>query len=254
MKNINSIKTALYHVLNGDMLKQQFPHRISGELMIMRECLIDGNLQGDNLEEFYINRAEFISRLDDSFSKEFYFQNSVREFEKIQNIPNGSIINLWFEDDLFCQSNLWFVLFLLQDKVNTCAINLVRPLSGHEYSFGSMNEAELLQSYENKIEITHFDNFIKLWKSYKNNQLSQLFSTAKELLLDFSFILEAVNAHIERFPQNGNLGRPLKTLKRLIETQEYDDFWDLFNEFKKSEAIYGFGDLQVKQLLKEIVE
>jgi len=252
MQNTNNTKTALYHVLNGDMLKQQFPTSISGELIIMRECLIDGNLQGDSLEEFYINRAEFISQLDDSFSKEYYFQNSVSEFEKIQNISNGSIINLWFEDDLFCQTNLWFVFFLLQDKVTTCTINLVRPLQGHEYSFGSMNELELLQSYKNKIEITHFESFIKLWKSYKNNQASQLLSTAKELSIDFPFILEAVKAHLERFPQNGNPGRPLKTLVKILETGEYHDFWDLFNEFKKTEAIYGFGDLQVKQLLKEI--
>ncbi|WP_294913615.1 hypothetical protein [Sulfuricurvum sp. UBA5598] len=39
---------------------------------------------------------------------------------------------------------------------------------------------------------------------------------------------------------------------QILETQKYDDFLDLFNEFKKTEAIYDFGDLQVKQLLKEI--
>ena len=37
----------------------------------------------------------------------------VSEFEKIQNIEEGVDINLWFEDDLFCQVNFWFVISLL---------------------------------------------------------------------------------------------------------------------------------------------
>ena len=50
-----------YHILNGDSLKDQFPEIISGEIIIARECLVDGNVKGNNLIEFFKTRAKFIS-------------------------------------------------------------------------------------------------------------------------------------------------------------------------------------------------
>jgi len=35
-----------YHILNGDALKEQFPDRIKGKIIIARECLVDGNVTG----------------------------------------------------------------------------------------------------------------------------------------------------------------------------------------------------------------
>ena len=52
-----------HHILNGDALKEQFPtDKIDGHLIVCRECLIDGNIQGDSLMEFWDNRAEFIEK------------------------------------------------------------------------------------------------------------------------------------------------------------------------------------------------
>ena len=39
------------HILNGDALLDRFPFGIEGEKIIMRECLIDGNIKGDNLSK-----------------------------------------------------------------------------------------------------------------------------------------------------------------------------------------------------------
>ncbi len=35
-----------YHILNGDSLKEQFPENIQGDIIVARECLVDGNVKG----------------------------------------------------------------------------------------------------------------------------------------------------------------------------------------------------------------
>jgi hypothetical protein len=61
---------------------------------------------------------------------------------------------------------------------------------------------------------------------------------------------QVCRAHIDRF-ENGGLGRPHQ---RLIEIKNSgnNDFSSIFQSFGKTEAIYGFGDSQVKKMLDEI--
>lgn len=91
--------TKKYHILNGDHLKKQLPKQIYGEVIITRECLVDGEVSGEPLNKLFENRSRFISTYYEGFSKEDYYQQSVSEFERIMKIPNGSEINLWFEDE-----------------------------------------------------------------------------------------------------------------------------------------------------------
>ena len=58
-----------YHILNGDSLKEQFPNTIAGEQIIMRECLVSGNVKADSLDKFYQVRSEFI---DNTFGDGIY--------------------------------------------------------------------------------------------------------------------------------------------------------------------------------------
>jgi len=69
----------------------------------------------------------------------------------------------------------------------------------------------------------------------------------------YPFILSAVKAHIQRIPMNGNLGRPTKSLIKIMEEFNTEEFVVVFKEFTKRESIYGFGDLQVKRLYDEII-
>ena len=49
-----------FHILNGDALLERFPENIEGPKYIIRECLLEGRLEGETLEEFFENRAKFI--------------------------------------------------------------------------------------------------------------------------------------------------------------------------------------------------
>ena len=54
----------MYQVLPGDAQVAAFKESaIQGELLVCRECLVEGDLSGDSLDEFFVNRAAFIMEL-----------------------------------------------------------------------------------------------------------------------------------------------------------------------------------------------
>ena len=100
-------KHAVIHILNGDALREQFPASVEGELIVARECLVVGDVSGNDLKDFYENRAKDLLKSYGTPISE-YFSKVVPEYEKIRKLRVNSTVNLWFEDDLFCQVNLWF--------------------------------------------------------------------------------------------------------------------------------------------------
>ncbi len=246
-----------YHILNGDSLKEQFPKTIQGKIIVAREALVDGNVEGESLEEFYETRATFISSHYAGYSKEDYFEKTVSEFEKIQVTASEVDINLWFEDDLFCQVNFWFVVYLLTKNGQKNSVFLVRPKEHTQYGFGGLDESELISIYENRLSITQnqLDKIALLWEHYKNNDAEKLLQTAKELGKNYAFMLPAINAHFQRFPSETNkqrLDRPTASLIQIMKDLKSEEFALVFKEFSKRESVYGFGDLQVQRLFDAI--
>lgn len=241
-----------YHVLNGDSLREQFPRGIKGEIIVARECLVDGDVKGEDLEELFQARAKFVTEFYSNYSSQEYYTDTVSEFEKIIRIPEQSTINLWFEDDLFCQVNFWFAVYLLFNFVQDCKVFLIRPKVHNQSGFGGLNKSELEQAFVERIQVNRMDKIASLWKCYKNDDIKNLLSNANELKERFPFILAAVKAHIARIPTGNSLGRPAQTLLTIMEELETDEFAPVFREFNKRESIYGFGDLQVKRIFDKI--
>ena len=240
-----------YQILNGDSLYGHFPKQIEGDVIIMRECLVEGDVQCRDLEDFFNVRENIISNTYGGG----YNRKCRSEFEKMQNIPKDSEINLWFEDDLFCQVNLWFVINLLNNSSRDYIVNLVRPTFGHEYGF-AMTEEELISAYTNKIQISspNIERFSKLWKHYQSGDSKKMIHVAKELNDAFPFIKPACEAHIDRLPVGGSPGRPERSIIRIMEELNTTDFIQVFREFTKREGIYGYGDFQVKRLYDNIIK
>ncbi|PQB03347.1 DUF1835 domain-containing protein [Polaribacter filamentus] len=241
-----------YHILNGDSLKEQFPENLQGEIMVAKECLVDGSVKGKSLTDFFKTRAEFISSNYDGYTEQDYFEKTVPEFQRMQNIPDNTDINLWFEDDLFCQVNFWFVINFLSKSHQNNHFFLIRPKSHSQYGFGGLNKSELISIYDNRLELTELDELARLWESYQINDTEKLIKTSSQLKNSYPFIVAAVEAHIERIPTNRELGRPSQSLLQIMEELKTDEFGPVFREFNKRESIYGFGDLQVKRLFDEI--
>src|SRR4051812_25223495 len=100
----------ILHVLPGDATVAPFKaSEIEGDIAVCREALVDGDLSGETLPEFWETRARSLIGSDDR-SREEYHENVVHEFAKLTALQSGSEINLWFEHELFCQANMWFCL------------------------------------------------------------------------------------------------------------------------------------------------
>ena len=247
----------IYHILNGDSLAYSFPAtKIAGETIVVREALIDGNLSpGKDLHEFWNTRAAFIG-----ITESEYDNNVTKEFEKILTAPAGSVFYLWFEYDLFCQVNMWFVLSLINKLTiskNVFAVYSSYADKNHQQfwnGFGQASTGELQYCFANCIPL--HDNDISfgnaLWIAYQANDQKELLKLSKNQSAAFPFIAAVIQAHLDRFPANGDNGRPERIIEDITKNIS-TDFPTVFKEFWKKESIYGFGDTQLKQLYDKVM-
>ena len=243
-----------YHLLNGDALKEQFPSEFDQDYtIVVREGLVDGPVKGSNLDEFFQTRAEYLAQEYGGTEHE-YFNGVADEIRKVLNIDNNGEVNLWFEDDLFCQVNLWFTVHLLCEHTKAERLFLVRPPEHTPYGFGGLNTANLVTAYKNRSPLEKLDILKQLWPEYQSGDNHQLKKLASILEVPYPFIGAAVNAHIDRIPTAEDIGRPKRTLLKIMDDLGTTEFGPIFKAFCERESIYGFGDLQVKKLLDEILK
>ncbi len=243
------------HILNGDSLREQFPPSLPGEVFVARECLIDGNVQGDSLEDFFENRAHWLSQ-NYGGPLEEYQEKTKAQFEAILALPEETLVNLWFEEDLFCQVNLWFVSHLIQSGyANTKKIYLVLPKSDLLYGFAALNQNELCKVYEERQALTELEinALASMWQYYRNKDIKSMFDLVDAYRSSLPFLEAAVKAYQESLPDGSGLNTPQKVLQEIIKEQEAPNFGAAFRAFAKRLPIYGYGDLQVKRMWDELV-
>jgi hypothetical protein len=251
-----NLAVMIYNILNGDSLAYSFPDaKIEGEIIVVREGLIDGELSGDNLHDFWQSRARYMG-----ITATEYHNSVVKEFEKIMNAPGNSEFNLWFEYDLFCQVNMWFVISVINSlsikkKVFAVYTSYLDKTSKQFWNgFGPAKSDELKVCYATRIPLSEEDlNFgQELWNAYKNGDLEELTNLSKQQSPAFPYLEEVVKAHVDRFPKDGSKGRPEKVIEDITKNISAD-FHKVFEEFWKRESIYGFGDIQVKSLYDKVM-
>jgi hypothetical protein len=240
-----------YHILTGDALAGTFRRTgIEGIPIIVRECLIDGPVASGDPEIFWKRRAEFITDSFDANVDEYL--NSVKsEFDKIEQINPGDEVNLWFENDLFCQANMWFTISLINRRQLTNVFRVaprIRTANKWE-GFGRHTPTDLVACYEKRQAFTKGDYKLgeNLWDAYRNEDVVALAFYSGSLSPCFPYLEEVCRAEMERKRH----ARPRKVLEDLL-AKGYTDFSDIFTQFSQTEGIYGYGDLQVGNMLKEI--
>jgi len=248
---VNPTQMKQTHLLNGDALKMRFPSDIEGDQIIIRECLVDGDVHGNDLESFYKTRERFLTSAYGEMNPINYTDYVVSELNKVQLIPSDAEVNLWFEDDLFCQVNMWFTATLLPQATHS-NIYIVRPPAHTPYGFGGLSETELKMAYTNRLKINP-QSLVKLWRYYQKKEYDALQIEGRSMH-NFPFISTAIQAHLERLPNEENKGRPYNRILAIIKEQDTTEFGEVFRIFNTSEAIYGFGDLQVKRIFDQVIK
>ena len=215
----------------------------------MRECLVDGPVAGASLNEFYKTRAEFIASNYNGENTNAYYEKSVSQIERLTTISDESEVNLWFEDDLFCQVNFWFTCHILYTHHHPQRSYLIRPDKHTRYGFGAFDLEGLLILFEKRILLPDLKLFSNLWLAYQANDHQKLVETGSLLPVNFAFVNDAIQAQLDRdSPEKG----PKAILNQIIAEFGTDNFGIVFREFSKRAPIYGFGDLQVKQLMNQL--
>ncbi len=243
-------------LLNGDCLAEQLKGtELLVERIVFREALVSGPLDGATWEEFWETRVRFLTQNYGATAQEVQ-EKTVTELEKIRRIADGVELSLWFEDDLFCQVNLWFALNLLSESHHIKIYRIFPPESSQANKwrgFGDTSAAALAQAYRSKVPFNSSDLALgkNLWEAYRRGDSAQLAALSKNVSPCFRHLQEVCQAQLDRISEDPNERRPEKVILELL-AMGITDFDSLFSQFSEREGIYGFGDLQVRELLDSI--
>lgn len=242
----------MVHILNGDSLLEQFPATIDGQKIVCRECLVDGAHFSLELQTLFNQRAAYLTTQYPEHPEIDYTAYTKAQFDKILQLPEGSEVTLWFEDDVFCQVNFWFCTYLLAVYGKNHRLFLTRPPEHTPYGFGGLTEEQLITAYKHRREIAKPMAIANLWEAYCQRDMPALLDKALALNEPDRFIYKAAHAYVQSLPSKDDPGRPIRTLKAIKEELQTHEFGPIFKAFCEREAIYGYGDLQVKKLLKSL--
>lgn len=228
----------IFHVLNGDCLASTLDKIVDkSQMIIWRECLIEGPVKEEN---FWINRQNFIAQTY-AESELGYQQKVLTEFQKFKNIEGNSVIYFWFEDDIFCQLNFWF---LLNEVRKDLKLFRVFPKEESWDGFANLEATDFENQIETAIEISnqYIELAKMLWKAFSENDLEEL----KKLSSENSKVFRKLDLIVDSIIQLKS-GKTKSELKELSEN--FESFENFFSEVKQKYGVFGFGDLQVKNLI-----
>lgn len=239
----------IYHVLPGDAVANDFRKTgIGGRIVVCRECLIVGPVDAETPFEFWEQRAHFI--LSEYCEDEIEFQERVAdELEKLSDVEDGAEVNLWFEYELFCQTNMWFCLSLLSGSdVDIYRVEpAVRSKDEIWQGFGSLTPAQLRQCFEKRtrFETSDLELGRHLWQAYRTGDHDRLKGLSTSNSACFPYLAEVCDAEINKST------RPRQILLEIL-GEGTTEFGDIFAEFTRRAGEYGLGDLQVQNLLDRL--
>ncbi len=242
----------IYHILNGDALADKFPiAEIPGQIIVIREAFIEGPLSIKFSKEFWEKRADFVAATYDAEVGEYATQ-FLSQLKLMDDIQQEDEVYLWFEDDLFCQTNMWFAVKYISSKVEV-KFYRVFPMEDkmHWSGFGRADMNELMNCFDESKVLDGNDIALSnsIWNAYVENDEEKLKSLSLIVSKGFRFLPEVISAHLERTSKDGGYGRPQQTLIDIL-NQGKTNFYEICDAFWAKNAIYGFGDLQVLNMLK----
>lgn len=257
-----SIQFTMIHILNGDALLAQFPpvSAIPGQRLVFRECLIEGPKDAfEDLSDFLMQRADYLNKQYES-EIDLHLQHFYHLIKALNDAPIDEEIVLWFEDDVFCQTNMWYSIYLLMHQCSDMKKNIswVRSTS-LKYGFSAFDQVGLKKAFEAraKLNTESLLTFSALWRAYAKKDLSGLrglIHKAVKIDNEFKAVIDAV-LDAEQIDPKTKRNRPEQRMFEILNTlgKDKSHFGKVFNIFSDSEAIYGFGDSQVKHIYDKIL-
>ena len=249
----------MLHIHNGDssanIAKQSL---LPGEHYAWRESLITGPTSaGLSGGEWRSVRAQHLSEAYGADLQECE-RGLLDQEKKLSTFEEHEEVVLWFEHDLFCQTNLLYLLnwFAQEDTGNTkLSLICIGEFPGKENfrGLGELNAEQMASLFPGRQQVTSAQ--LKLaelaWQAYCSPDPAEIEKVAQtgDLL---PFLEQALRAHLRRFPSTKNgLGSIENKGLELIDGGS-KTFIDLFPRFGDAEPVYGLGDAQFWLVLQRL--
>lgn len=250
----------IIHVLNGDVTAEILKDtNIEGDILVWREMLCEGKLDKVvGSDDFWMNRYGFfkefgIERLD-------YYDKTIKEIIKLEDLEGINEVVLWFEFDLFCQINLMALCsYLLQSFRKDVTYSLV--CAGYEkgkeklQSLSDYTPKEFSELLGHKINISksNLEFADEVWKIYVRNDKEE-FQNFNFKHQKFRYLQKAIEQHLKRFPQENNLNEIDVKILQLINENSFSEK-EIVRQlliWQQVETVYGFGDVQYFSYLRKL--
>ena len=250
------------HILNGDSIAHIFSKTsIQGDLIIWREMLCDGFLHKNvGSDEFWKKRYTFFEE-EMGIAKIEYFDKTIKEIIKLEDVCDYDEIVLWFEHDLFCQVNLMALCVYLL-KYFRKNINYYLVCAGHErgkqylQTLSDYSPIEYQTLYKNKIKLTRNDFLFaqQCWEIYVTNDLQELKQFEFKKNVKFEYLQLAMDQHLQRFSGQNGLNQIENQILEIINSgiSNKNAIVKELLRWQQKETVYGFGDLQYFLYLKKL--
>jgi len=249
------------HILNGDSTATIFSKTdLKGDVLVWREILCEGPLHKDvGSDIFWKKRYSYFEEI--GISKLEYFDTTIKELIKIEDVSAYDEVVLWFEYDLFCQVNLLALsTYLLKHYKKRISYYLV--------CVGKVKNKEELQTlakyrpdeyqtlYASKTKISRNDLLFAeaSWEKYVSNNFKELQEFDFDANKKFIYLQAAIKQHVQlSLKENGLNQIERKILKSIdLKAQTKTALIKEILIWQSKHTVYGFGDTQYDRILEKL--
>jgi len=250
------------HIVNGDAVVPILTGSgIEGDIIVWREMLCDGPVYVKvGSDEFWKKRLDYFEKELD-VSKLEYFDKTIKELLKLEDLSNYNELVMWFEFDLFCQVNLMALCtFLYKNYRKTITYNLVctgkEEGSDRLYSLTDFSPEDFKELYNNKLKLnkTDLEYAKKCWEAYSKNNIEKIAAFDFSENTKFSYFELAMKQHLKRFQTINGLNEIQNKILETIDSSALTAKEIVQNLliWQHQETVYGFGDMQYFLYLKKL--
>lgn len=237
----------MLHILNGDSTFAKLrPLALPGRALVWRDALLDGPVpHGLRTEADWALRARALSAEQGVLAREFLA--GVREFLRdLDSQATRDEVVLWFEEDLFCQLPLAYLLSRKPDGAKWSVVC-------HEERLGTAPTDKLAIFYDERRVADEALVWLatRAWDAYSSEDPTRIEALLREDFAAWPLLKRGLLLHLLRFPSTRD---GLSVIERAALTELSSgavDFPALFLRWNGRPEVrdYGLGDLQLAHVL-----
>jgi hypothetical protein len=239
----------MLHVLNGDATASVFAAAgLPGDVLVWRDILVEGPLTAEwPTPDALGARAAFLAeRL--GIDRERYVRGVREQEDGLAGALRNAEVVLWFEQDLFCAVNLWYVLAWFARRPAAARLTLVYPPVDEVKGLGVREPAQLAALFNERRLVTPHALALarRAWAAYTESDPRAAAVRAETETDALPFVGDAFRLHCSRFPSVVTGLNEVETATLASLERSSLRFGELFRAVTADPrgARYGMGDVQ----------